>query len=100
MARSTTIEHRLSITKSPEKGSAYLLIWSADKPLERNADGMLTVDLDDLLSGSDASAWTTLSNAKRAAAAKVNRQRLKWQESTDESGDALWLASYTEKISA
>ena len=98
MARSTTVEHRLGIHKSGEKGSAYLLIYSVERPLERNDDGLLTVDLDELFGGGEVSAWSTLSNAKRYAAAKIGRQRLKWDEATTDTGDVNWTATVIEKI--
>lgn len=99
MAKSKKIQHQFGIHKAGVKQSAYLLVWSAETPLERDPEsGMLTVDLDDILGSSEASAWTTLSAAKRYAAQKVGRTRLPWEERT-EGEDTNWSATYTERVS-
>lgn len=98
MARSTVVEHRLTIHKSDEKGSAYLFVYDRDVPLERNEDGVLSVELDDLFGSGEVSAWSTLTNAKRAAAARVSRQRLKWDEAPAETGGTNWTCVIAEKV--
>jgi hypothetical protein len=99
MAKAQKVKHYFDIIKSDEKQSAYLLVWDAVKPLERNDDGMLTVDIADLTASPNASAWTTLNAAKRKAAAHVGRSRLPWVEN-DENGVKNWHAELEEKITA
>lgn len=97
MARSQKIKWVFEITKNAEKQGAWLLVWGHEVPPTRRDDGMLTVALEDLEGSAGASAWTTVSAAKRAAAALVGRSRMGW---SDANGDGLRLtAEYVEKLS-
>lgn len=98
MARSIKIKHLFEITKNPEKQGAWLLVWSRDVPFGTNPEtGYRTVALEDIEASAGASAWTTVSAAKRAAAAMVGRSRMTW---SDTNGDGLTLvASFEEKLS-
>lgn len=97
MARSIKIKHLFDITKNPEKQGAWLLLWSRDVPYGIDPEtGYRSVALEDIEASAGASAWTTVSAAKRAAAVMVGRSRMTW---TDTNGDGLHLtASFEEKL--
>lgn len=98
MARSKKLKHTFEIVKPDVKQSAYLLLWYRELDIRRNEAGSLSVDLEDIEKSSGASAWTTLSAAKRSAAATVGRSRLTWTEK-EEDGTKVWSSSYDEKVS-
>lgn len=70
--------YRFLIKKNPAPQGAWLLIWDRDILFDRTDPGRTTVALEDIESSSDASAWTTLAAAKRAASGLLDRHRLPW----------------------
>lgn len=73
--------YRFAITKNEEKQGAWLLAWEREL-LPSDVQQTSGVSILDIESSADVSAWTTLTAAKRAAAAVLDRHRLPWEEVT------------------
>jgi hypothetical protein len=91
-----------TITKTVQKQSGYLLSGCVEFDSSRGS-----VDVDDRAYweiNSDlstwTSAWTTLGAAKRQAATMMDRSRVKWDESADETGDLTWVARIESGITS
>jgi len=70
------------ITKNTQKQGAWLL--EIHRPVQpKNVNGNLQVAIEDIGNSLQATAWTTLMAAKRAAAAHVDRSRLAWKTADD-----------------
>jgi hypothetical protein len=82
-----------TITKTVQKQSGYLLSGHVEFDSSRGS-----VDVDDLSTWT--SAWTTLGAAKRQAATMMDRSRVKWDESADETGDLTWVARIESGITS
>ena len=83
MARSTKTKWLFQIVKNPQKQGAWLMSWVKELP----TDG--AVSLEELDDSMGASAWTTQMACKRAAAAKVGRTRLTWEQLGDSETDLI-----------
>lgn len=93
MARTPKITYVFEIAKNAQKQGAWLLLWTHSIPEIRDADGMRSIAIEDIESSQGASAWTTATAAKRAAAAMVDRSRLPWN---DINGDGTVLTAEVE----
>lgn len=82
-----------TITKTVQKQSGYLLSGYVEFDSSRGS-----VDVDDLSTWT--SAWTTLGAAKRQAATMMDRSRVKWDESADDTGDLTWVARIESGITS
>ena len=82
-----------TITKTVQKQSGYLLSGYVEFDSSRGS-----VYFDDLPTWT--SAWTTLGAAKRQAATMMDRSRVKWDESADETGDLTWVARIESGITS